>query len=160
MAKVKVKNVRIKAGDNTYIGITAPLGEEGKRVPFLSIKDSTTFLDFNHTQYTRRLLKEGKFDKPLEPLEVDQGKYVQWFIAIPSLAAYRDSRVERSSKRRFTLWMDLEERERVEEAIKALGVDYKLELSYKPGDSKKKSSKKDTPKKEEEPLEEFIFSEE
>lgn len=149
------QKVKVKVEGKVYVGI-----KEGEEL-FTSIKDSTSILNFKHNQYTRRLLLDGSFDPnktglKVSPLKVKEGKFSKWYIPIKSLYAYLSSRKVRDSTRRFILRFDMEHKAKVEEALKASGVEYTLELAYKKEDSKGKK-KATTPKEEETPLEEFTF---
>ena len=152
------KKVWVKIGGKRYVGMR---DKEGNL--YTSIKDSTEVLGFKYSQYTRRLLKEGNFDPlktglEIEPLKVKEKNFTKWFIPLKAIKHYLNNRVERDNTRRFILRTALENREVIEEALKAIGVEYTLELAYIKG--KKKASSKKAPKEPEEPLEEFIFSEE
>ena len=147
------KKFRIKVGKSAFIGIVREI--KGKKVPYISIKDSTNVLGYKHSQYTRRLLLEGKLDTPLTPIKVEEGKFKKWFIPIPSLYFYLENKVVRSSKRRFILKLDLEDKDKVEEALKASGVEYTLELAYNKGKAKAKTEKVE---EKEEILEDFSFN--
>jgi hypothetical protein len=102
----------------------APEGWQG-------INEATKTLGFKHSQYTRRLILEGKLDDP-EPAERFQGKgYTKWMVSPKSLASYLEKVGVRGGSRRFTLKTDLENEEKVRAALDASGVEYTLELSYK-----------------------------
>ena len=148
------KKVRIKVGDNSYIGVVREV--EGKKVPFTSISDSTVILGFKYSQYTRRLLLEGKLDKPYLPLKVKEENFSKWYISIESLMEYLKGRVVRDGSRRFILKANLEDRGKIEKALKGIGVDFTLELAYIKGKSKK-VKKASSPKEPEKPLEVFTF---
>lgn len=145
------KKVKIKVGKESYIGL-----KEGDTL-YTSIKDSTSILGFKYSQYTRRLLLEGKLDSPTPSIKVKEGSFSKWYIAIPSLVNYLSNRVERDSTRRFILRVDLGEEARVREALTKAKIPFSLELAYIKGKAKKSSSKKAPPKKEE-VLEEIVFS--
>ena len=148
------KKVRIKVGENSYIGVVQEV--EGKKVPFTSISDSTLILGFKYSQYTRRLLLEGKLDKPYLPLKVKEENFSKWYISIESLMEYLKGRVVRDGTRRFILKANLEDKGKIEEALKGAGVKYTLELAYVKGKGKK-AKKPSTPKAAEKPLEVFTF---
>ena len=151
------KKVRIKVGDNSYVGVVQEV--EGKKVPFTSISDSTSILGFKYSQYTRRLLLEGKLDKPYLPLKVKEENFSKWYISIESLMEYLKGRVVRDGSRRFILKANLEDKEKIEKALKGIGVEFTLELAYVKGKGKK-VKKASSPKAPEAPLEVFTFSKE
>ncbi len=157
---MQTKNARIKVEGKSYVGIVVEV--EGKDTPFTSIKDSTSILGYKHSQYTRRLLLEGKFDSkettlPYSPIKIKEGKFSKWYIPISALYSYLNSRVKRDDTRRFILRFPIEELGEVEKALKASKVEYTLELAYKKGQGNGKTKSKAAPK-EDEVLEEFTFS--
>ncbi len=108
--------------DETRVSIDTKDIEEN----YLSINDSTRMLNFKHSQYTRRLVLEGK----LRALKIRYSHYSKWEIEVKSIIEY-NSNVRRSKGlRRFILRFDLKNESRVREVLESLNIKYELELSY------------------------------
>ena len=108
--------------DETRVSIDTKDIEEN----YLSINDSTRMLNFKHSQYTRRLVLEGK----LRALKIRYSHYSKWEIEVKSIIEY-NSNVRRSKGlRRFILRFDLKNESRVREVLESLNIEYELELSY------------------------------
>jgi len=95
------------------------------------IREATEYLGFKHSQYTRRLVVEGRLDKPVPAEKRNLGHYSKWFIAKESLDYYLSKNRVRGGLRRFILRVDLENIEAIEEALRKTGIEYTLELAYK-----------------------------
>ena len=94
---------------------------------YKGIKESQKYLELGYSQYVRRLLLQGK----LEGIKVDMGHYRKWFIFQGSLDQYLENSRRTEQARRFILRAELEDREAIEEALEAAGIEYSLELAYK-----------------------------
>ena len=150
-----MKQYKITYQGTSYTGILQQAKGEKDTTPYLSLRESTRFLGFKHGQYTRRLLKEGKFDSPHRAIRVKEKNFSKWYISIPSLAAYQASRVVRESGRRYILRITQDDQVRVEEALTAAKITYTLELAYKKGQSKSKGGAAEVKPEE---LEEFAYT--
>lgn len=128
------KEVSIRVGKTSYKGIYILIGEgeEKKKEPFLGIREATSILGVKYPQYTRRLLLEGKLDSPIPSIKVAYKGFSKHYISLKSLRFYlSNKRRTREGGRRFLLYISLEDKAKVVEALKASGVSFKLELAYK-----------------------------
>lgn len=97
------------------------------RENWFSINSATKELGFKYSQYTRRLLLEGK----LEGVKVKESHYNKWYIDPRSIETYMESNRRTNDQRRYLFYIDQDEEDLVRETLNELGIDYKLELSYK-----------------------------
>jgi len=106
---------------------THEVSQETLSNEFSSISKSTKKLGFKYSQYTRRLLLQGK----LGGIKVKEQHYEKWYISNESIENYMNEHRRTQQLRRFVLKMDLENRDKVEQVLDELGIEYELELSYK-----------------------------
>ena len=102
-----------------------------QKVEYLDLKAVTQYAGFAHDIYTRQLLRQGKFDSPIPPIKEEHKGYWKWMIAQVSVDHYLASRKVRTGKRRFILKMELDDAGRARKALKAAGITFELELSFK-----------------------------
>ena len=135
MAKLD-KKYKVKVDEKQVEVEGRMLEVKGQEEPilYLGIRESTRVLGFKHSQYTRRLLLEGKLDLPLEPRKVSYKSFNKWYIPLPSLLHYMEnSRRTRGGERKYSFYFEREREDEVRAALDdLLGEDYKLELAYTP----------------------------
>jgi len=93
---------------------------------YLSINDGTKLLNFKHSQYTRRLVHEGK----LFALKIQYKHYPKWMISIGSIIEYNSNTRRSNGLRRYILRFDRQNETKVREVLKSLNIPFELELSY------------------------------
>lgn len=98
----------------------------------LDIVAATKYMGFAYSIYTRRLYLEGK----VEGVRIRNGKREKVYLLVSSLDAYKAKARVRTSARRFLLHTDLENEAAVRTALKAAGIEFKLELAYKAPEAK------------------------
>jgi hypothetical protein len=94
---------------------------------YTGIKGAQKELGLGYSQYVRRLLLQGK----LEGIKVAHSHYNKWYVYRPSIEAYTENHRRTEQARRFILRAELEDREAIEAALEAAGIEYTLELAYK-----------------------------
>ena len=101
--------------------------EKELKANYVGIKAAQKRMGLGYSQYVRRLLLQGK----LEGIKADMGHYRKWFISLKSIEQYMDNSRRTEQARRFILRAELEDREAIEKALKAAGIEFELELAYK-----------------------------
>ena len=120
--------------EDTRVQKTALTGDQISK-EFVGITGATKLLGFAHAQYTRRLVIEGK----LEAIKVQLPHYSKWFISRAGIKGYLSGARRTTSHRRYILKMDLDQEQKVRDALKAAGVEFDLELAYKGKDEEAES---------------------
>jgi hypothetical protein len=98
---------------------------------YVGISRATQLLEFKYSQYTRRLVLEGK----LEAVKVKYGHYNKWMISLDAIDEYMSAHRRTNQLRRYIFKIDQDNEEAVREALDELGIEFELELSYKPDNS-------------------------
>jgi hypothetical protein len=93
---------------------------------YCSISKATKQLGFKYSQYTRRLLLQGK----LAGIKVAEQHYQKWYINNDSIDRYMNNHRRTEQLRRFILRADLEQQAAIRSALDELGIEYELELAY------------------------------
>lgn len=99
----------------------------------VDIKEATVILGFKHDLYTRQLLSRGnpKTGTGLWGQKIQYKGYSKWWISLESIENYKATHRREAQGRRFILNTALENEVKIREALDALGIEYKLGLSYK-----------------------------
>jgi hypothetical protein len=95
---------------------------------YLDIKAATKELGFAYDNYTRRLVSEGK----LRAVKVFEHNYPKWYIERASIKRYAAGSRRRYDKRRYVFRLDQDDEEQVRKLLANAGIEYELELAYKP----------------------------
>lgn len=109
------------------------LTEQEKRIAagapegWLDINEAAEEFDYT-PMYMRQLVLQDK----VHGEKFDVGSVTKWLIDPESVEAYQNKSITRGGRRKFNLKIDLDEREVVEQALRDAGIDFSLELAYKP----------------------------
>lgn len=98
---------------------------------YVGISRATELLGFKYSQYTRRLVLEGK----LTAIKVKYDHYNKWMISLDSIDEYMANSRRTNQLRRYIFKIDQDQEDAVRTALNELGIQYELELSYKPDNS-------------------------
>lgn len=107
--------------------IDLEIEESTLKSDYVGLSKATKLLGFKYSQYTRRLVLEGK----LGAIKVKEAHYEKWYVALSSIDDYMEDTRRVNQLRRYIFKIDLENESKVREALDELGIEYDLELSYK-----------------------------
>lgn len=119
MLTLETKNLEASNGD-VYEVVVPPDG-------WLGLSEAAEMAEYQR-QYVRQLVLDGK----LEAVKISRKGFNKWFVNPESIEEYKSRTVTRGGLRRFILRMELESEGAAREALDATGIEYSLELQYKP----------------------------